>query len=372
MYLRPLPILLTIVAVILLAAIGFVSVSYFRYTSESAVLNYIAGHSGDVALACLDPADPQAGLYHRAEEPFPLASTFKLVLLAAYADQVAAGRLDPRESVSVAKLEAYYLPETDGGAHAEFLNSLDEGAQSVTLSQAADAMIVYSSNAAADYLYSRIRDADFTELYRRLELENTDLPFTYLGLYLFMSNHETGVYAQEEITLAQVRAEQSRLEGLFVNDLAWREAELAFLRNQANFAPVPIQKEVLNQFGMQGSPRDLSRIMLAAYGYNPAIPDAMQTVMRQHLEWPNRIDPQNAETFKVLATKSGAWPSVLTSAWYAETLDQDRRVLAVLYRNMPDDFWNAWLVSFSQQVLESKVLADGDCSLLSTAAQGNP
>lgn len=371
MYLRPLPILLTIVAVILLVAIAFVSISYFRYTSEDAVLNYIRDHPGDVAIACLDPARPEAGLYHNAGEAYPLASTFKLIFLAAYAENVSSGTLDPQESVPVTDLEAYYLPETDGGAHAEFLNSLGANTRSLTLGQVVDGMIVYSSNAAADYIYSRVRDTDFPVLYQRLSLENTDLPFTFLGLYLFMSNHETGAYAQEELTLEEARAEQKRLEGLFVHDLSWREAELEFLRNQGNFAPLTIQKEVLNQFGMKGSARDLAGIMQAAYGYNDGLPAAMQDIMRRHLEWPIRLDPVNAGMFEVLAAKSGAWPSVLTSAWYAETLRGERRVLSVLYREMPDDFWNAWLVSFSQQVLESRVLTEGDCSILSDVVNNN-
>ncbi|HEY2982001.1 MAG TPA: serine hydrolase [Anaerolineales bacterium] len=370
MRLKPLPVILALIIGLFLFAVLFVGISYFRYSSDGAVLNYIRGHRNDVAIACLDPAEPDAGLYHNADEAYPLASTFKLVLLAAYAQEVAAGRMDPQEEIPLAELDRYYLPGTDGEAHPQFLGSLGEGRESLTLSEVADGMIIYSSNAAADYMGARLQGIDFADLYRRLGVEHTDLPFSYLGLYLFMTNHETGLYADEDITLQEARAEQQRLEKLFVTDADWRAAEIDFLRSLSNFAPLEVQRAVVTKYGMAGSARDLTQIMLAAYGYNDNVPAAAQEVMRRHLEWPIRLNPENGKVFEALASKSGAWPGVLTSAWYAQPLGDGRpRVLSVLYRDLPDDFWNAWVVSFSHQKLEAGVLIRSDCSILSQALQ---
>jgi len=366
MRLRPLPIILALIIALCLIAVLFVTISYFRYSSDRAVLSYISRHKNDVAIACLDPARPELGLNHNADEAYPLASTFKLILLAAYADQVANGELDPQELISIKELERYYLPGTDGDAHSQFLGSLGEERETLTLSEAVDGMIVYSSNAAADYIGARLDDVDFVDLYRRLGLEHTDLPFSFLSLYLFMTNHETGPYAEEDLSLQAVRAEQTRLEQLFVNDPVWRAAEIEFVHNQGNFAPIMIQKQVVNKYGMSGSARDLTRLMLAAYGANDEVSSRMQATMRQHLEWPMRIDPTNSEVFAVLATKSGVWPGILTSVWYAEPAGGGPpRILSVLYRDMPDDYWNAWLVGFSHQTLETRVISTGDCSILS-------
>jgi beta-lactamase class A len=57
-------------------------------------------------------------LFYNVDEPLVMASTMKIVVLAAYAEAVASGDLDPAEQVLVADLEQYYLPMTDGGAHA--------------------------------------------------------------------------------------------------------------------------------------------------------------------------------------------------------------------------------------------------------------
>lgn len=367
MQLKNKPIVITLIVVVGLMIAAFLITSYARYTSEQAALNYLRQNAENVAIACLDPANPQAGFYHNGDEAYPLASTFKLVLLAAYADEVAAGRLDPQESSPVSELDKYYLPGTDGGAQPEFLKSLGAGQTSLTLDQIADGMIHYGSNAATDALYLRLKDVDFPKLYQRLGLENTSQPFSFLGLYLFIKNHETGMYAEEDLTNAQVRAEQTRLQNLFVNDPAWRQAEVSFISKPTNAAPLYIQKQVINAYGMKGSARDMARILLAAYGYTDALPPEAQTILRQHLEWPARANPENTKDFKLLASASGAWPGVLTSAWYAQALNGGPHVLVVLYREMPDDFWNTWITTFTHQQLETLALANGDCGLFSNA-----
>lgn len=366
---RAITIFIIILTMVCIVAMVFMGISYYRYTSQGAVLRYLRDHKQDVAIACFDPTQPEAGFYHQAEDAYPLASTFKVVLLAAYAQEVAAGRLDPQEQVPLSALDAYYLPGTDAGAHPQFLQSLGEGQTTVTLAETIDGMMVYSSNAAADYIYSRVGNVSFADLYQRLGLTQTSQPFTYLGLYLFMTNHETGHYAEEDLTPEEIQAEKNRLETLYLTDPTWRSAEISYANLETSRPNVAIQRSVTDVLGMKGSARDMTRLMLAAYGYTDALSPEAQTVMRQHLEWPSRLNPENAKTFTALAAKSGSWPNVLTSVWYSQTKSGEKLALSVLYRNMPEDFWSSWVVSFSQQLLEVEVLTQGDCALLAEALQ---
>ena len=368
MRLNPKPLLFSLILAIGLATAAFLVTSYFRYTSAGAVRAYLDKNPNETAIACFDPASPAAGFYRNETEPFPLAATFKLVLLAAYAEETANRRLDPQELIPVSELERFYLPGTDGGAHDEFLKA-QGSATRLELDTVVTGMLSYSSNAAADYLLSRLGAVDFPALYQHLGLEQTDPPFSYLGLYLFIKNHETGLYAEEELTPAELRAEQARLAHLFATDPAWRAAEVSFISKPTNAAPLNIQKEAIARAGMRGSARDLSRLLLAAYGADSPLSAEARQRMRTQLEWPSRLHPENRETFQTLAATSGAWPGVLTSAWYAESLSGQPRILVVLYRNLPDDFWNTWVTTFSHQQLENQVLATGDCSLLSAASR---
>ncbi|MFO7585834.1 MAG: serine hydrolase, partial [Anaerolineales bacterium] len=88
--------LLLILCVLGTALVGYANI---RYTSQNAVLKYLSANPDNVAVTCFDPAAPLAGFYHNADQPYPLASTFKMVLLLGYAEQVASGALDPAETL---------------------------------------------------------------------------------------------------------------------------------------------------------------------------------------------------------------------------------------------------------------------------------
>src|SRR5262245_30534076 len=94
------------------------------------VLRYLAAHRDDISLVSYtvtpagtpDPADPVIRV--NAFRPMPLASTIKIFVLAAYAREVAAGRLDPQEPIPLGAWDSFYFPLTDGGAHADSLSEL--------------------------------------------------------------------------------------------------------------------------------------------------------------------------------------------------------------------------------------------------------
>ena len=87
----------------------------------------------------------------------PLASTFKLAVLAAYAREVAAGRLDPGERIPAADVALWHLQGTDDGAHERALAAMSVAdGDTLSLDQVVRAMVEFSDNAATDYLLDRL------------------------------------------------------------------------------------------------------------------------------------------------------------------------------------------------------------------------
>lgn len=105
------------------------------------------------------------------DQPLPLASTVKFIIAIAYAQAAAGGRLDAEESVPVAKLQHFYIPKTDGGAHQAWLDTLD-GANAVSLKDVANGMMLYSSNANTDYLIHKIGLYEINKTIRDLGFEH--------------------------------------------------------------------------------------------------------------------------------------------------------------------------------------------------------
>lgn len=335
---------------------------------------FISANPEDVAVVCYNPNDPDAGVYHQADEPFALASTFKLIILAEYAQQVDEGVLNPDQLIGLGRVDHYYLPGTDGGAHEAFLATLPEGTTSVTLSQIVQAMIQFSDNAAADYLLMRTSMHTYPELYIQLNLTQTNQPLLLSGLFLVLDNHEDGALTAEQIAAmddAAFNEAYNRVVNLFLNDEGWYADEIEYKQESAassanlsaeeTQAMIDAQAAFFQRFGNRGSAHDMASAITNAY-HEPTsrLTEPARRIMQQHLNWLMDANPDNRDVYSALGTKGGSYIGILTSAWYVQPIDGEPLVLSVLYRNLPLETWVDWLgVSGAHQQLELNALTTG-------------
>lgn len=86
----------------------------------------------------------------------PLASSVKILIAAEFANQVAHEMINENSFVQLSELDKYYIPNTDGDAHPKWLeyekqNNHIKG-DSIRLVDVARGMMIFSSNANAEYL----------------------------------------------------------------------------------------------------------------------------------------------------------------------------------------------------------------------------
>lgn len=335
------------------------------------ILDFLAGHRRDAALVSFtvapgggaDPADP--AILVNPDQPMPLASTIKIVVLAAYAREVAAGRIDPNQAVTVAEWERFYLPGTDGGAHAESLQARgiatdaqgfaqDPGA-TVTWNVLARSMIRFSDNAATDLMLERLGDGALRATLAEAGLRKHPLPLSILGLFLSWENHEQGPLTPKKLkrlkrlTPRAYAAEVQRLRNRFLDE-SWRQAELQWRQKEWSTS-YSIQAQAAQLRFPKGTARDYAR-MLAGVLEGTFPSPAAAPVMRQHLGWPMEI-PGNAEIFLTFGDKGGALPGVLTDAMYFTPRRGDfgdRPHISVLFlRNLAEENFESLLDSFAHQ-----------------------
>ena len=328
---------------------------------------YIAQAGATVGIACYPLDNPLGGVFAHADDLFPLASTIKIMILGVYAQGVATGEYDPEERVSLADLDAYYLPGTDGDAHPDFLKAVsadDNG--TISLSDVVYGMIRFSSNAAADYLHERMSDADFESLYRLLGVEHTDIPVSLLGLFLAQDNHETGI-ASTELSREEMRASTVTWEQKYVSDAKWRFAERAYHRQNTRRylalgkSIVETQGTFFEKYDDRGTPNDFAKVMAVIQRGDTLAPVA-SAIMHAALSWPMQFDDNRADFFS-LGTKGGSLPGILTAAYFAQPKQNSPIVLAIFYRNLPSDRYVDWLHNFNQQQFEWYLLGHNCASL---------
>lgn len=144
-----------IVACFLLPGIvGYNQVSVLPGNGADSLLNFIKLNKNRSSL-CLHK---NGGLAARLNEDklMPLASTVKIIIAVEFAKQAANKIFNEEGYISLKELDKYYIPNTDGDAHPNWIKyerNLGHIRQdSVKMIDIARGMIMFSSNANAEYL----------------------------------------------------------------------------------------------------------------------------------------------------------------------------------------------------------------------------
>jgi len=334
--------------------------------------NFILAHSESTAVAAYTfdengefVADGYA-LFHNADAPLVLASTVKIVVLAAYADAVANGELDPDERIPIADVEKYYLPMTDGNAHIMGLQSVglqtdDDGfardqAATLTLDDVARMMMDYSGNAETDYLITRLGPEKIASVIQKTGLEHhTPIGLT-LGVALTIFNHEEPSFSTRQLqsVIAEISTGDTshfdRLTGLYLHDPQWRAAQIQFMNsiNEQSVGGVDMwmYQTVANQLLPKGTVREYAK-MMAQIASRKFISPKVSELMQQKLEnvpsdWPLRV-----LFYDRFGAKDGVTAGVLTVASYAVPkrgpLSQQARVVVLITTQLPVEDWTEQL-----------------------------
>ena len=235
--------------------------------SKKSLAEYIRAHPDSTAVVAytLDengqPVLDGSEIFHNPDAPLVLASTMKTVVVAAYEAAVERGELDPNEMVSIADLEQFYLPRTDGGAHATGLAKLGQATDAdgfakdpsarIALDDIARIVIHNSGNAETDYLLARLGAERVAAVLSAAGMEHHGPVHSILGVSLAMFNHEAPLSdaARRQALVAEVASgDFSALENLvdlYLHDPEWRSAQLAFMKSDAFL-------DAANQMGWDG------------------------------------------------------------------------------------------------------------------------
>ena len=331
-------------------------------STPEAFLNYLSVNRNNVAMASfsiksngtIDFREPI--IAHNLDVKMPLESLGKVIHLAAYAKAVSTGEIQPNRIVTAREWENYFLPSTDGGAHAAALEDLGipfdqygfavNPETPVTVDQMVRAMIRYSDNAAHDWLFANLRRQTFKAVIREGELTGQDFPSYFLGNDLSYENHEIGLSTLANVQYLKSLSKREYIS--LVNNLtakfqepAWRQAEFAFrLANIENLGNPLALREGEPTLSDKGTVRDYATIMAGVSTGNFISPDVSAT-MRRFLEQTQALAAiGEADLYTTVGEKAGGSSGgFITDASYSIPRVGDfagKRRVTVLFQRLVD------------------------------------
>lgn len=145
---------------------------YKMSPSESIVLEFLKEnpHKSAIKLVRNDTIIAQKNINHM----MPLASTVKIILAIEYAEQAAQGIINPDQNISLTELDRFYVANTDGGAHPNWLKSINDKIKndSISIKEIAKGMIKYSSNANTEWLSDKLELKNINNRLDSLDIKN--------------------------------------------------------------------------------------------------------------------------------------------------------------------------------------------------------
>ncbi|MEK5433608.1 serine hydrolase [Lysinibacillus sp. FSL R7-0073] len=264
------------------------------------------------------------------KEPLPLASTVKIIVAIAYAQQAADGHINPQQQVRLRELETFYIPKTDGGAHEAWLAQLNlNGKGSVPLSEVAKGMITYSSNANTDYLMHVLGLQNINEVLTQLDVKGHELLYPIASaLYIPIQLRDEKSLTKKE-TLAALK------------DMGMAEYRERALAIHENWLEKPLTKEekaqaikilnldvqrVWSDRLIRASTSDYISILEKLNSKNYFTEDVhkyLDPVMEQLMQ-----NPRNQGWLTHAGQKGGSTAFVLTLAAYAEDKEGNQTEIA--------------------------------------------
>ncbi|MCM3586621.1 class A beta-lactamase-related serine hydrolase [Mesobacillus maritimus] len=266
-------------------------------------------------------------------EPLPLASTMKIIIAIEYAHQAAKGEIDPQQKVRLSELANYYVPKTDGGAHEAWLKSVTKAKEEdeVPLSEIANGMIAYSSNANTDYLIKVLGIENINNLLHEIGATNHE------PIYPVVSS----LFIPVQLTAEEQLSCEEALEVLKKMDITeYRLRALKIHQNWLENPPTTEEKEqIIKSLNMDYQrlwsdqlPRAAAQDYLALMKkinsktfFDKEVHHYLDLVLEQVMK-----NPKNREWLEHAGQKGGSTAFVFTISMYAKDVDGNQTELVFL------------------------------------------
>ncbi|MFF5995106.1 serine hydrolase [Lysinibacillus sp. KU-BSD001] len=297
-------------------AIG-VGIWLFQKDSPAYLIQFIKDKAANQNVALSIHYNGDSWIEVNEQVPLPLASTVKTIVAIEYAKQAADGRINPEQKVRLEELDHFYLPKTDGGAHAAWLADIN-AKDDVPLSEVANGMIAYSSNANTEYLMQVLGLTNINAVPKSLKLSHHEplypiVSASYIPVQLM---HEKGLTKKEVVNeLKNMDMDEYRNRAIAIHKKWLHEP----LDKQEREKLLKVMDMDVQKIWSDRLPRattsDYVTIMQnlnsKAY-FSETIHHYLDPVMEQLMQ-----NPANREWLMHAGQKGGSTAFVLTNAMYA-------------------------------------------------------
>ncbi|MBN8835204.1 MAG: serine hydrolase [Sphingobacteriales bacterium] len=291
----------------------------------------------------------------------PLASTVKIMIAIEFAKQAGSHIVNVNDKVALQELDKYYIPNTDGGAHLQWLQYEKKSGNiqndSVPLVDVARGMMMFSSNANTEYLQDLLGMDNVKNNIQLLGLSKHTAIFPLVAS-LFMYQNPKKIKEEKIIKGIKKLSEEAYCRYIYDmhNALKYdtilkasfrpQDLSLAMQKEWSDRLPASTTKEYVHIANVLNNRKYFSEEAYAV------IAELLETIME---------NPANRQWLKHAGMKGGSTLFVLTKTLYATLKNGDRIELSYFFNDLSpveNEMLQNWMNSFELSVLSSPRFRD--------------
>jgi len=331
--------------IVVLGAVGFY---YFR-PDKSLVLNFIKENPDKTAIKLVRNDTVLVDI--NPNKVMPLASTVKIIIAIEYAEQAAAGKVSPDELIEVTELNKYYVPNTDGGAHPNWLKKIENKIQDnrIPIREIAKGMIAFSSNANTEWLCEKLGLENINGRLDSLEVKShTDIYYIVSALFIGKEKFKNLKNKELQAELSRMPIDEYRQATIGIHSKLKNDSIYKNKIGDLNMNIQRIWSDNLPSSTVEEYVGIMQKINSRTY-FGETTQQHLDEVMEFLLE-----NPANREWLEHSGMKGGSTAFVLTKALYATDKKGNKTELAYFINDL--DIIENTRLQMSMNEFELKVL----------------
>ncbi|WP_235299189.1 serine hydrolase [Portibacter marinus] len=322
----------TIITIIIAVSLVFLLSFTNKFRSkkkEHLVLNYIKENPEKSAITIIKNGEKKVDF--NSDKLMPLASTVKIIIAIEYAEQAAAGLIDPQEVISFDLLDQYYIPGTDGGAHMAWFKSIknDIIGDGITLKEIAKGMIDYSSNANTEFLCDKLGLENVNDRIGKLGIDRHSEIY-YIVSALFVDREMFPDLTGQELTnaLEEVPMEDYISISHSIHDQLSRDFGYKDTLGELNLGVQKVWSDRLPA-STTGEYAELMRKINGRTFFDSKVQQHLNNVLEGIMD-----SPANKTWLRHAGAKGGSTAFVLTKAFYSTDKEGNTTELAYFFNDV--------------------------------------
>lgn len=339
---------------LIIIVLSIFSSGTFAQSGADSLINFIQKNESRASLFLTKNDSVLARL--NENKLMPLASTAKILVALEFAKQAAFHIFDENNKVSLKELNKYYIPNTDGNAHPDWIkyekqkgNILND---SVKLIDVARGMILFSSNANTEYLMDLLGTGNINNNYGLLGVQKFTTLYPWVSALFLYQNpkniKEEKILEQiENLTDDQYRKACSYIHNQLKYDSTYKQKfrpqdlSLKMQQEWSNRLPASTTQEYVH----------IVSILNNRKIFNEDTYKILSKIIETLME-----DPANREWISHAGMKGGSTIFVLTKAMYATLKDGTKIELAYFFNDLTqkeNERLQKWMNDFELKILSN-------------------